>query len=143
MQKGMLCFLYYIQLGGVILVQYIARMSLLWLIRILLVLGLISSFPPPWSGSLTTTKQEHTSPEIEHYERKFTPPVRTAPKMIPQIGAIKIFEQWGQRTIALTAILPILSIIFRPVIYKFMLRLRLYVLKFTSHFVALHPTQFI
>lgn len=138
----MLCFLYYIQLGGVILVQYIARMSLLWLLRILLVLGLIFSFPTTWSGSLTTTKQEHTTPEIEHYERKFIPPVRTAPKSVPQIGAIKIFEQWGQRSIALTAILPLLSIIFRPVIYKFMLRLRLYVLKFTSHFVDLHTTQF-
>lgn len=131
----MLCFLYYMQLGGVILVQYIARMSLLWLLRIFLVLGLISSFPITWSGSLTTTKQEHTTPEIEHYERKSIPPVRTAPKIIPQIGAIKIIEQWGQRSIALTAMLPFLSIIFRPVIYKFMLRLRLYVLKFTSHFV--------
>lgn len=122
--------------------QYIARMSLLWLLRILLVLGLIFSFPTTWSGSLTTMKQEHTTPEIEHYERKFIPPVRTAPKSFPQIVAVKIFEQWGLLSMALTAILPLLSIIFRPVIYKFMLRLRLYVLKFTSHFVDLYTTQF-
>lgn len=81
--------------------------------------------------------------EIERYESKFIPPVRTASKITSQIGAIRIPEHWGPKSIALAAILPLLSILFRPVIYKFMLRLRLYLLKFTSHFVALaHYSNF-
>lgn len=123
--------------------QYIARMSLLWLLRILIVLGLIFSFPNTWSGSLYTAELEQMTPEIERYESKFIPPVRTASKITSQIGAIRIPEHWGPKSIAIAAILPLLSIIFRPVIYKFMLRLRLYLLKFTSHFVALaHSLNF-
>jgi hypothetical protein len=93
------------------------------------------SFPAVWSGGLFTTEQESTTTEIERYERKFIPPVRTAPQITPQIGAIKITEQWGIKSIAVAAILPVLSLVFRPVIYKFLLRLRLYLLKFTSHFL--------
>lgn len=122
--------------------QYIARMSLLWLLRILIILGLIFSFSNTWSGSLYTTELDQMTTEIERYESKFIPPVRKTSKITSQIGAIRIPEHWGPKSIALAAILPLLSIIFRPVIYKFMLRLRLYLLKFTSHFVALHPTQF-
>lgn len=72
------------------------------------------------------------TPEIERYESKFIPPARTASKITSQIGAIRIPEHWGPKSIALTGILPLFSIQFRPVIYKYMLRLRLYLLKFTS-----------
>jgi len=135
----MVCFLYYIQLGGVISVQYIARLSLHWFLRIVLILGMMFSFPPAWSGGIFTTEQESTTSEIERCERKFTPPVRIAPQITPQIGAIKITEQWGTKSLAVVAILPVLSLLFRPVIYKFLLRLRLYLLKFTSHFLISLP----
>ncbi|MEK3767568.1 hypothetical protein NSQ91_12910 [Paenibacillus sp. FSL R7-0048] len=119
--------------------QYIARLSLHWFLRIVLILGMMFSFPPAWSGGLFTTEQESTTSEIERYERKFTPPVRIAPQITPQVGAIKITEQWGAKSLAVIAILPVLSLLFRPVIYKFLLRLRLYLLKFTSHFlISLH-----
>jgi len=139
----MVCFLYYIQLGGVISVQYIARLSLLWFLRIVLILGMMFSFPPVWSGGLFTTEQESTTTEIERFERKFIAPVRTVPQITPQIGAIKITEQWGTKSIAVAAILPVLSFVFRPVIYKFLLRLRLYLLKFTSHFLISRNANFI
>lgn len=137
----MLCFLYYMQLGGVISVQYIARMSLIWLLRILLVLGMIFSISPPLSG--VPAEQESTTSDNERYERKFIPPVRTASQMTPQLGAVKITEQWEPKSIALAAIIPVPALLFRPVIYKFLLRLRLYLLKFTSHFlIALRHNKF-
>ncbi|MDH6368252.1 hypothetical protein M2444_000030 [Paenibacillus sp. PastF-3] len=124
--------------------QYIARLSLHWFLRIVLILGMMFSFPPVWSGGLLTTEQESTTTEIERYERKFIPPVRTAPQITPQIGAIKITEQWGTKSITVAAILPALSLVFRPVIYKFLLRLRLYLLKFTSHFlISIRHAKFI
>jgi hypothetical protein len=117
-------------------VQYIARMSLLWILRILLVLGMIFSFPAAWSAGLHNTEQEQQTPEIERYERKLIPQVRSVPTINPHVGTIKKTELWEHKTIATTAILPLLSILFQPVIYKFMLRLRLYLLKFTSQLVA-------
>lgn len=117
--------------------QYIDRKLLNTILRILLIIGLTLSFSTTVPGGLYIKGQLQTKAEIERVHSKFVPPVRTDLKITPQIVVIKFLEQWMPKAIAVTALHGMLSILFLPVIYILLLRLRLYVLKFTSHFVTI------
>lgn len=115
--------------------QYIARLSLIWMLRVALVLVLMFSLPTVGIGELNNIEQEQNTSEVEHFERKFLNPARVKSQITAYVGVVQITEQW-KTSPPVAPILPALCLYFFPIIYKFLLRQRLNPLKFTTHFVA-------
>lgn len=117
--------------------QALIRSALIWLLNITLAVALSLSLPAPWSaGILHVGGQESESYETERTERISMPPARV--KQAP--GVVSPGQTTALRGNTLPApemiILTVVCILFRPLIYKKLLRLWLEPLKFTSKFVA-------
>lgn len=124
--------------------QYIARYPLIWLLRVSLILVMMFPLLAVGFGELYSTEheteQQQKSSEVDRYERKFIKPARTTSPITPYIGVVRISDHGRTSAASATPILPALCISFCPIIYKFLLQLRLYPLKFITHFVTI-PTN--
>jgi hypothetical protein len=119
------------------MVRYVGRNALVWLLNMMLVIVLSLSLPPVWSSqSFHGNGQETESYESERYERKSMPPARLKHYNGVIIPAFKPSLLGNTLPAPEDVILPVLCILFCPLIYKLLLRLWLEPLKFTSNFVA-------
>ncbi|OBZ14517.1 hypothetical protein A8L34_11345 [Bacillus sp. FJAT-27264] len=124
------------------MVRSASRFALVWLLNITLSVVLSLTLPPAWSfETFSSSEQEAENYESERYERRSMPHARLKPHNDVVTPVLKTKPSGNTVPDPEFVILPVLCILFCPLIYKWLLRQWLDPLKFTSKFVD--PTRLI
>ncbi|MFC3748798.1 hypothetical protein [Paenibacillus sp. GCM10012306] len=120
------------------MVRSASRFVLVWLLNITLSVVLSLSLPPVWSSEAFNNEgQEAENYESKRYERKSMPPARLKTYNDMNTPVLKARLSGNTVPARENVILPVLCLLFCPLIYKWLLRQWLNPLKFTSNFVEL------
>lgn len=119
--------------------QHIVRFSMLWLLRAALILTLSISLSPLGLAEEFHADQEQKSYGYEHYGHKPAATARVPYSYAASSFAVKTLHPVTSTPLPAAILLIGMRILFHPLIYKFLKRLLLNPLKFTSHFVAFQP----
>ncbi|GGF85013.1 hypothetical protein GCM10010912_32840 [Paenibacillus albidus] len=119
--------------------RYLARFPLIWWVQTVLIVVMTFSFPSLNVEALHSSVQEQKAYEPDHSDRKVIKHNRVHYHSPGPLALSRITYPVNTFEVPSALLLPVLCVSFLPLIYKFLKRLLLYPLKFTSHFVAPPP----